>query len=110
MAGRDPVADASSTSSCQIIGRRAAGGAALLSPYLSDERAAHRGSEAFMKVHLPYGETTIEAELPENTRRLSNVEQARLPPLPDLAGAVRAALAAPRGLPRIGELVRPGAT
>ena len=63
-----------------------------------------------MKVQLPYGETTIEAELPENTRRLSNVEQARLPPLPDVAGAVRAALAAPRGLPRIGELVRPGAT
>ncbi len=57
-----------------------------------------------MKVHLPYGETTIEAELPENTRRLSNVEQARLPPLPDVAGAVRAALAAPRGLPRIGLL------
>src|SRR6202162_3748721 len=63
-----------------------------------------------MKVHLPYGETTLEAELPENTRFLSNVEQARLPPLPDLDGAVRAALAAPRGLPRIGALVRQGAT
>jgi hypothetical protein len=63
-----------------------------------------------VKVHLPYGETTIEAELPENTRLLSNVEQARLSALPDLAGAVRAALATPRGLPRIGELVRPGAT
>ena len=66
----------------QTLGRRGAGGAALLSPYLSDERAAYQGSEAFVKVQLPYGETTIEAELPENTRRLSNLEQARLPPAP----------------------------
>jgi hypothetical protein len=32
-----------------------------------------------MKVHLPYGETTIEAGLPENTRLLSDVEQAVCP-------------------------------
>jgi hypothetical protein len=63
-----------------------------------------------MKVELPYGETTIEAELPDRTRLLSNIERASLPPLPDLDGAVRTALAAPRGLPRIGALARPGAT
>jgi hypothetical protein len=63
-----------------------------------------------MKVELPYGETTIAAELPDHTRLLSNIERASLPPLPDLDGAVRAALAAPRGLPRIGALARPGAT
>ena len=63
-----------------------------------------------MKVELPYGETTIAAELPDHTRLLSNNERASLPPLPDLDGAVRAALASPRGLPRIGALARPGAT
>jgi nickel-dependent lactate racemase len=62
-----------------------------------------------MKIDLPYGETTITAELPGNTRILSNVERAALPPVDDLDGAVRSALAAPRGLPRIGALVRPGA-
>jgi hypothetical protein len=45
-----------------------------------------------MKVEVPYGETTITADLPGNTRLLSNVERASLPPLPDLDGAVRAAL------------------
>lgn len=78
--------------------------------HCSDERVARQGSEALMKVEVPYGETTITADLPANTRLLSNVERASLPPLPDLDGAVRAALSAPRGLPRIGALVRPGAT
>ena len=63
-----------------------------------------------MKVEVPYGETTVTADLPGNTRLLSNIEHTSLPPLPDLDGAVRAALSAPRGLPRIGALVRPGAT
>ena len=62
-----------------------------------------------MKIELPYGESTITAELPAGTRLLSNVERAALPPVDDLHGAVRAALAAPRGLPRIGALARPGA-
>ena len=63
-----------------------------------------------MKVEVPYGETTITADLPDTTRVLSNIERASLPPLSDLDRAVRAALSAPRGLPRIGALVRPGAT
>jgi lactate racemase len=63
-----------------------------------------------MKIELPYGETTIMAELPAGTRLLSNVERASLPAVDDLDAAVRAALAAPRGLPRIGALARPGAT
>ena len=62
-----------------------------------------------MNVELPYGETTLTATLPSRTRTLSNVEATTLAPLEDLGAAVRAALAAPRGLPRIGELVRPGA-
>ncbi len=62
-----------------------------------------------MKVELPYGEGTLTAELPSGTRVLKNVEEAGLPPVADLDGAVRAALAAPRGLPRLGALVRPGA-
>ena len=63
-----------------------------------------------MKIELPYGETTITAELPAGTRLLSNVERAALPAVDDLDATVRAALAAPRGLPRIGALVRPGGT
>jgi hypothetical protein len=63
-----------------------------------------------MKIDLPYGETTITAELPDGTRLLSTLERATLPPLPDLDGAVRAVLAAPRGLPRLGALARQGAT
>ena len=42
------------------------------------------------------------------TRLLSSVETAALSPVPDLDAAVRAALAAPLGMPRIGSLVRPG--
>src|SRR5438046_10421277 len=78
--------------------------------HCSDERVARQGSEAVMKVEVPYGETTITADLPDTTRVLSNIERASLPPLSDLDRAVRAALSAPRGLPRIGALVRPGAT
>jgi len=62
-----------------------------------------------MTVALPYGETTIAAELPADTVMLSSVERAPLPPVDDLDGAVRSALAAPLGLPRIGALVKPGA-
>jgi nickel-dependent lactate racemase len=63
-----------------------------------------------MKVEIPYGEAALAAELPPGTRMLSNVERAALPPVADLDAAVRAALAAPLGMPRIGALVRPGQT
>jgi len=62
-----------------------------------------------VKVELPYGAGMLAAELPAGTRLLSNVERAGLPPVDDLDAAVRGALAAPHGLPRIGALVRPGA-
>jgi len=62
-----------------------------------------------MKVPLPYGETTLEATLPDRARVLRNAEAATLPPVEDLAATVRDALARPRGLPPIRELVRPGA-
>jgi nickel-dependent lactate racemase len=61
-----------------------------------------------MKVELPYGDGAIPATLPAGTRRLSSAPESALPPLADLDGAVRAALAAPRGLPRIRDLVKPG--
>ena len=63
-----------------------------------------------MKVTLPYGERTLEATLPARTRRLSNAEVASLPPVEDLPAAVERALGAPLELPRIRELVRPGAS
>src|SRR4030095_15112762 len=62
-----------------------------------------------MKVELPYGDGAIVATLPAGTRRLSSAPEGGLPPLADLDGAVRAALAAPRGLPCIRDLVKPGA-
>ncbi len=62
-----------------------------------------------MNVELPYGEATLTATLPDRTRTLSNIEATTLTPLADLDAAVRAALAAPRGLPRIRDLVKPAA-
>lgn len=61
-----------------------------------------------MNVTLPYGPGTLEATLPDRTVVLSN-EEPPVPPITDLDAAVRGALAHPVGLPRIGELVRPGA-
>ena len=60
-----------------------------------------------MNVELPYGEATLTATLPERTRIFSNVEGAVPEPVDDLTAAVGEALAHPRGLPRLGELVRP---
>jgi hypothetical protein len=62
-----------------------------------------------MRFELPYGDGTLTATLPAGTRRLSSEAEVVLPPLADLAGAVRAALASPLGVPRIRELVKPGA-
>ena len=57
---------------------------------------------------LPFGEGTIEAELPERTRVIKPGQSGgRLAPAADEAAAVRTALAAPLGMPRIGALVRP---
>ncbi len=63
-----------------------------------------------MNVELPYGESTLRAALPERTRTLRNTEAATLPPVEDLDTVVREALARPLELPRLGELVRPGAS
>jgi hypothetical protein len=58
-----------------------------------------------MQVELPYGEGTLSAALPARTRVVSAGEAVALPPVEDLVGAVGEALVAPRGLPRIRELV-----
>jgi hypothetical protein len=64
-----------------------------------------------IEVSLPYGESTARARLPDRARlvRGGGDRSHRLEPVPDQAGAVREALAKPLGLPRIRELVRPGA-
>jgi len=62
-----------------------------------------------VNVELPYADGTLTATLPAGTRRLSSEAVAALPPLADLDAAVRDALAAPLGLPRIRDLVTPGA-
>jgi nickel-dependent lactate racemase len=62
-----------------------------------------------MNITLPYADGTITATVPDSTRRLSAVPEAGLAPLRDLDGAVRSALSAPRGMPRIRDLVKPGA-
>ncbi len=61
-----------------------------------------------MNVELPYGESTLSATLPDRTRIVSNTEAAAPPPVADLDAAVTAALARPLGLPRLGELAKPG--
>jgi hypothetical protein len=62
-----------------------------------------------MNVELPYADGILTAVLPDDTRRLSSAAEAALPPIADLDGAVRAALAAPVGLSRLRELAKPGA-
>lgn len=62
-----------------------------------------------MNVDLPYADGTITATLPASARVLSSAPALALPPLADLDGAVRGALAAPLGLPRLRDLVKPDA-
>ena len=59
-----------------------------------------------MNVELPYGDGTLTATLPADTRRLSSDAEVGLPPLTDLDAAVRAALERPLGLPRLRELAK----
>src|SRR6476620_9612764 len=57
---------------------------------------------------LPFGDGTIEAELPERTRVVTpGSSGGRIAPLADEESVVREALAAPLGMPPIGDLVRP---
>ncbi|HEY7434432.1 MAG TPA: hypothetical protein VIE41_04780, partial [Methylomirabilota bacterium] len=62
-----------------------------------------------MNIALPYADGTLTATLPSGTRRLSSEPAGALPPLADLEGAVRQALAAPLGLPRLRDLAKPDA-
>ncbi|MFQ5524560.1 MAG: lactate racemase domain-containing protein [Acidimicrobiia bacterium] len=62
-----------------------------------------------MKVELPYGEGTLSAEVPGRAVVIPNTEQVIMPPVGDLGATVRQALAEPRGLSRVRELVRTGA-
>ncbi len=63
-----------------------------------------------MDESLPYGDTTLSVGLPDRTRVVvGGGTGGRLPAVADQAAAVGAALAEPLGLPRIRELVRPGA-
>src|SRR6185503_7013328 len=68
-----------------------------------------RPSVRRMNVDLPYADGTLTATLPPGTRRLSSEPAGALPALADLDGAVRRALAAPLGLPRLRDLAKPGA-
>lgn len=58
-----------------------------------------------MKIHLPYGEHGIDAEVPDNASVL--VPQ-RAAPLPDPESVVRAAIAAPLGCAPLSSMVRAG--
>jgi nickel-dependent lactate racemase len=61
-------------------------------------------------VSLPFGESTIQATLPERTRLIGGGNGGvRLRPAANQETAVRDALANPLGMPRVGALVRPGA-
>jgi len=62
-----------------------------------------------MNVELSYGEATLTATLPARTRSLSNTEAVTTPPVAELEAEVAEALDRPVGLPRLGDLVTPGA-
>jgi hypothetical protein len=60
---------------------------------------------------LFFGDTSIQVKLPDRTRLVGgDGEGPRLEPVAEQEAAVRAALAEPLGLPRISQLVRPGAS
>src|SRR3989304_1428302 len=58
--------------------------------------------------NLPYGDSSVEVSLPDRTRFPSRSLRSGLQPVADQAEAVRDPRGKPLGLPRIGELVRPG--
>ncbi|MDO8614974.1 MAG: lactate racemase domain-containing protein [Dehalococcoidia bacterium] len=61
------------------------------------------------EVTLPYGDSTVRAELPERAVLVGGGDGGpHLQPVAGQETAVRDALAKPLGLPRIGQLVRPG--
>src|SRR5207247_4521577 len=66
---------------------------------------------AMPEVRLPYGDSPVQVELPERAEIVGGGNGApRLAGVADQEAAVREALANPIGLPRIGYLVRPGAS
>ena len=60
------------------------------------------------RVEFEYGDTTMVAELPPTATVVRYGDTYRDPPEVDAVGAARRALAAPLGMPRLGELVGPG--
>jgi nickel-dependent lactate racemase len=63
------------------------------------------------KQTLFFGDSNVEADLPDRTQLVGGDGGGpRLEPVADQEAAVRAALAEPLGLPRVGKLVRPGAS
>src|SRR5438128_1128639 len=62
------------------------------------------------ELNLPYGDSTVRVDLPERATIVGGGSGTpRIHPVADQEAAVREALANPIGLPRVGELVRPGA-
>src|SRR4030042_430153 len=65
---------------------------------------------AMIEETLPFGERTIRVTLPDRARVVpASTGSSRLEPGADQAAAVSNALPQPLGLPRVGQLVRPGA-
>jgi len=61
------------------------------------------------QVSLPYGDSTLQAELPQRTTLVGGGGGARIQPVRDQKAAVGDAIANPLGLPRVNALVKPGA-
>lgn len=60
-------------------------------------------------VHIPYGDGTVRAQLPDRTFMVEAQDHKKLDPIIDLEGAVRKALSEPLGSAPIPQLVKPGA-
>ncbi len=61
-----------------------------------------------MNRQIPFGDTTIQVELPDRTFIIGTEAKKPLEPVADLPAAVDEALAEPLGMPPVSELVKPG--
>ncbi len=68
-----------------------------------------RERDVTIRKQLPFGDSSIGVELPDRSRSAGGGWTVSLDPVADPEAAVRTALAHPLGMPRIRELVRPGA-
>src|SRR5688572_12302212 len=87
------------SSQCRLIPARGLGGSSSLSAGGRDRRSP-------MRQQMVFGDSFVEAEIPDRTHIVSPGLSIPLEPVPDLDAAVREALGTPVDLPPLRELAR----